>query len=51
MLKSMKNIKHNINIGTYLKLQVFLKRKSSGLKVKIPKYIKNYLTKLLILNI
>jgi hypothetical protein len=38
MLKSMKNMKHNINIGTYLKLQVFLKRKSSGLNVKIPKF-------------
>jgi hypothetical protein len=38
MLKSMKNMKHNINVGTYLKLQVFLKRKSSGLKVKIPKF-------------
>jgi hypothetical protein len=23
MLKSMKNMKHNINVGTYLKLQVF----------------------------
>jgi hypothetical protein len=38
MLKSMKNIKHNINIGTYLKLQFFLNRKSSGLIVKIPKF-------------
>jgi hypothetical protein len=38
MLKSMKNIKHNINVGTYLKLLVFLKRKLSGLKVKIPKF-------------
>jgi hypothetical protein len=38
MLKSMKNMKLNINVGTYLKLQVFLKRKSSGLKVKIPKF-------------
>jgi hypothetical protein len=39
MLKSMKNMKHNINVGTYLKLQVFLKRKSSGLKIKIPKFL------------
>jgi hypothetical protein len=23
ILKSMKNMKHNINVGTYLKLQVF----------------------------
>jgi hypothetical protein len=38
MLKSMKNMKCNINVGTYLKLLVFLKRKSSGLKVKIPKF-------------
>jgi hypothetical protein len=38
LLKSMKNVKHNINVGTYLKLQVFLKRKSSGLKVKILKF-------------
>jgi primosomal replication protein N len=38
MLKSMKNMTHNIIVGTYLKLQVFLKRKSSGLKVKIPKF-------------
>jgi hypothetical protein len=38
MLKSMKNKKHNINVGTYLKLQDFLKRKSSGLKVEIPKF-------------
>jgi hypothetical protein len=37
ILKSMKNMKHNNNVGTYLKLQVFLKRKWSGLKVKIPK--------------
>jgi primosomal replication protein N len=29
----MKNMKHNINVGTYLKLQVFLKRKSSGNKI------------------
>jgi hypothetical protein len=28
----MKNMKHNINVSTYLKLQVFLKKKSSGLK-------------------
>jgi hypothetical protein len=34
MFKSMKNMKHNINVGTYLKLQDFSKRKSSGLKVK-----------------
>jgi hypothetical protein len=34
----MKNMKHNINVGTYLKLKVFLKRISSGLKVKIPKF-------------
>jgi hypothetical protein len=38
MLKCMNNMKYCINIGTYLKLQVFLKRKSSGLKVKIPKF-------------
>jgi hypothetical protein len=38
VLKSIKNMKHNINIGTYLKWQVFLKRKSSILKVKIPKF-------------
>jgi hypothetical protein len=39
MLKIMKNIKHNINVGSYLKSQVFfLKRKSSGLKVKITKF-------------
>jgi hypothetical protein len=38
MLKSMKNMKYNINVGTYLKLQVFLKRKSNGLKLKIPKF-------------
>jgi hypothetical protein len=38
MLKSMKNMEHNINVGTYLKLQVFFKRKLSGLKVKIPKF-------------
>jgi hypothetical protein len=39
MLKSMKNMKHNIDVDTYLKLQVFfLKRKLSGLKVKIPKF-------------
>jgi hypothetical protein len=34
----MKNTKHKINVGTYLKLQVFLKRKSSGLNVKILKF-------------
>jgi hypothetical protein len=34
----MKNMKHNINVDIYLKLQVFLSRKSSGLKVKIPKF-------------
>jgi hypothetical protein len=34
----MKSMKHNIKIGNYLKLQVFLKRKSSGLKVKISKF-------------
>jgi hypothetical protein len=38
IIKSMKNIKYNIYVGTYLKLQVFLNRKSSGLKVKIPKF-------------
>jgi hypothetical protein len=38
MLKSMNNMKYNINVGTYLKLQIFLKRKSSRLKVKIPKF-------------
>jgi hypothetical protein len=38
MLKSMKNMKYNINVGTYLKLQVFLKRKSNGYKLKIPKF-------------
>jgi hypothetical protein len=38
MLKSVKNMKHNINVGTYLKLKVFLKRKSSELKIKIPKF-------------
>jgi hypothetical protein len=38
MLKSMKNMKHNINVDTFLKLQVFLKRTSNGLKVKIPKF-------------
>jgi hypothetical protein len=38
LLKSMKNMKHNINIGTYLKLQVFLKKKLSGVKLKIPKF-------------
>jgi hypothetical protein len=31
-------MKNNINVGTYLKLQVFLKRKSSRLKVKIQKF-------------
>jgi hypothetical protein len=30
ILKRTKNMKHNINVNTYLKLQVFLKRKSSG---------------------
>jgi primosomal replication protein N len=29
---------HNISVGTYLKLQVFLKRKSRELKVKILKF-------------
>jgi hypothetical protein len=28
MLKSMKNMKHNINFSTYLKLQVFFKEKN-----------------------
>jgi hypothetical protein len=56
MLKSITNMKHNTNVGTYLKLQVFLKRKSSGLKVKNSKVltstdIKNTLTKLPIINI
>jgi hypothetical protein len=36
--KSMKKMKHNINVVTYLKLQIILKRKSSGLKVKVPKF-------------
>jgi hypothetical protein len=38
MIKSMKIMKHKTNVGTYLKLQVFLKRESSDLKVKIPKF-------------
>jgi hypothetical protein len=38
MLKSMESMKHNINVGTYLKLQVLSKTKSCGLKVKISKF-------------
>jgi hypothetical protein len=38
MLKSIKNMKHYINVAIYLKLEVVLKRKSSGLKVKISKF-------------
>jgi hypothetical protein len=56
MLKSMKNMKHNIKVGTYLKLQVLLKEKIEWIKSKISKvltstYVKNSLTKLLIFNI
>jgi hypothetical protein len=32
MLKSMKNMKHNINVSTYLKLQVFFKEKIEWIK-------------------
>jgi hypothetical protein len=32
MLKSMKNTKHNINVGTYFKLQVFFKEKMEWIK-------------------
>jgi hypothetical protein len=56
MLKSMKNMNHNINVGTYLKLQVFFNEKIEWIKSKNFKfltstYIKNSLTKLLIFNV
>jgi tellurite resistance-related uncharacterized protein len=38
MLKSMKNMKHNINVGTYLKLQVF-KEKIEWIKSKNSKFV------------
>jgi hypothetical protein len=55
MLKSMKNMKYNFNVGTYLKLNIF-KEKIEWIKIKNSKvltstYIKNSSTKLLILNI
>jgi hypothetical protein len=54
MLKSMKNMKHNINVGTYLKS--FLQEKIECIKSKNSNVltstdIKNSLTKLLIFNI
>jgi len=39
MLKTTINMKHNINIGTYPKLQAFLKRKSTGFKSKKSKVL------------
>jgi len=39
MLKTTINMKHNINIGTYPKLQTFLKRKSTGFKSKKSKVL------------
>jgi hypothetical protein len=56
MLKSMKNMKHNINVGIYLKLQVFFKEKIEYTKRKNSNVltstdVKNVLTKLLIFNI
>lgn len=39
MIKSTINTKHNINIGTYSKLQAFLKRKSTGFKSKKSKIL------------
>jgi hypothetical protein len=39
MLKSTKNMKHNINIGTYLKLQVFFKEKIKWIKSKNSKVL------------
>jgi hypothetical protein len=56
MLKNIKKMKHNINVGTYLKLQVFFKEKIEWIKSKNSKvltssYIKNSLTKILIFNI
>jgi len=45
MLKSTINMKHNINIGTYSKLQAFLKRKSTGFKSKKSKILTSSDTK------
>ena len=39
MLKTIINMKHNINISTYPKLQAFLKRKLTGFKSKKSKVL------------
>jgi hypothetical protein len=39
MLKSIKNMKYNINVGTYLKLQVFFKEKIEWIKNKNSKVL------------
>jgi hypothetical protein len=56
MLESMKDMKHNINVSTHLKLQVYFKEKiewikNKNFKVLTSTYIKNSLVKLLIFNI